>query len=732
MSEKRMNKLLLLILYVCTFILLREWLIPVMMLTQTGGLALFLYFILLSFSLKLLGGKWWLSLPLKALYIFWAIHPIYLETIIPSFKTANFILQDLLSNLSIILSGDMESISNPFRTILFFVLLWMAAYLLSYWIETKKTVLFFYISTVIFIAVIDTFTAYSASGAIIRIMVTGLLLIGYIYIIKLADRHATVLNLKTLVTMSIPLLLIVIISVLFVVLLPKHGPVWPDPVPYLQAAVDSSDKASDSGIAKSGYDPDDSTLGGPFLEDDTLVFESVVDKKQYWKIETKNTYTSKGWAPMGNSDVAIYSSGSYMGEYVSNGNIENEENKIAEIKLFEQFPFLIYPYGMTKANTVEDITFRYLKGSGHYLTEVGDESYALQSYEVEYIDHDFSLKALRATTMDSFNEEENNFIDYLQLPGELPTRVAELALTITESSESVYDKTKAIERYYGSNGFRYDREKVAIPGGDDDYVDQFLFDTKIGYCDNFSTSMVVMLRTIGIPARWVKGFAPGELGRNANDERVYQITNNEAHSWVEAYMPGIGWMPFEPTIGFSGPAGIDYDIELEANDPEIEEMPEQKRLELEKTEKIAEKKEEFDLYNALGSLWPSLRGNQWLVLVMGVGIGLIIFCGVLYGYRRKWIPQILVLNRSAQIKNWATFEKKFKILLKQLERCGIKRQSGETLSTYAARVDEHLDGQMMREFTKAFEKGIYGEDKVSHDWQRLQEMWEHLVINTVN
>ena len=97
----------------------------------------------------------------------------------------------------------------------------------------------------------------------------------------------------------------------------------------------------------------------------------------------------------------------------------------------------------------------------------------------------------------------------------------------------------------------------------EDYVDQFLFDTKRGYCDNFSTSMVVMLRSIDIPARWVKGFAPGEYRLNDEGERVYQITNNEAHSWVEAYIPGIGWMPFEPTIGFSNLTDIDYDIELD-------------------------------------------------------------------------------------------------------------------------------------------------------------------------
>ena len=92
-----------------------------------------------------------------------------------------------------------------------------------------------------------------------------------------------------------------------------------------------------------------------------------------------------------------------------------------------------------------------------------------------------------------------------------------------------------------------------------------------------------MLRAIDIPARWVKGFAPGEYQLDSEDERVYQITNNEAHSWVEAYLPGVGWMPFEPTIGFSNLTDIDYDIELDANDPQVPEMNEQNKPEEEQS-----------------------------------------------------------------------------------------------------------------------------------------------------
>ena len=63
------------------------------------------------------------------------------------------------------------------------------------------------------------------------------------------------------------------------------------------------------------------------------------------------------------------------------------------------------------------------------------------------------------------------------------------------------------------------------------------------------------------------------------------MTNNEAHSWVEAYMPGLGWMPFEPTIGFSGVASIEYDIEMDISDPETPEMKEQEQRNDRKQEK---------------------------------------------------------------------------------------------------------------------------------------------------
>src|SRR5690606_16184068 len=96
------------------------------------------------------------------------------------------------------------------------------------------------------------------------------------------------------------------------------------------------------------------------------------------------------------------------------------------------------------------------------------------------------------------------------------------------------------------------------------------------YCDNFSTSMVVMLRSLDIPARWGKGFNEGVELTDANGVAtdVYEITNNNAHSWVEAYMPGVGWMLFEPTIGFTGSSQLEFALDIESSRPEEQELPE--------------------------------------------------------------------------------------------------------------------------------------------------------------
>jgi transglutaminase-like putative cysteine protease len=133
--------------------------------------------------------------------------------------------------------------------------------------------------------------------------------------------------------------------------------------------------------------------------------------------------------------------------------------------------------------------------------------------------------------------------------------IAALAQTIVRSAGATtpYDQAKAIETWFiDKTRFKYDLSSSpqAPPGVRQ--LDYFIFDSKRGVCQDFSTAMNVMLRTLGIPSRQMSGFSVGVLDDKTRQRFVNAV---EAHSWVEVFFPGYGWIPFEPT-----PDGINSPI----------------------------------------------------------------------------------------------------------------------------------------------------------------------------
>jgi len=129
---------------------------------------------------------------------------------------------------------------------------------------------------------------------------------------------------------------------------------------------------------------------------------------------------------------------------------------------------------------------------------------------------------------------------YLQLPA-LDPRILELAKTVSGRAPTPYDKAIAIEAYLRSR-FTYTLTLTGKPG--DDPLAHFLFETRAGHCEYFASAMAIMLRTLGIPSREVNGFLPGEYNDLAGD---YIVRASDAHSWVEVFFPGNGWVTFDPT-----------------------------------------------------------------------------------------------------------------------------------------------------------------------------------------
>jgi transglutaminase-like putative cysteine protease len=130
--------------------------------------------------------------------------------------------------------------------------------------------------------------------------------------------------------------------------------------------------------------------------------------------------------------------------------------------------------------------------------------------------------------------------DYLQLP-RLDPRIPELARQITATAATPYDKARAIERHLRTRfGYTLDLADKRL----DDPLAYFLFERREGHCEYFAAAMTVMLRALGIPARLVNGFLPGEYNDVGHD---FIIRASDAHSWVEVYFPEFGWVIFDPT-----------------------------------------------------------------------------------------------------------------------------------------------------------------------------------------
>lgn len=713
--------------YVILFFILREWLVPIVELTTTGHLSLLLLFIALAFVLNIFEVPFFITWIVKLVYIAWFIVHVYSDGTLFSTTGVQFLSDDIKTNIDVLINGAWGEVTDPFRSVLFFILIWMLIYLIHHWLTVRMTIFYFFVLTVFFIATLDTFTEYDGKMAIVKVVILGLVMTALLYLKRLIIETDTTFEIYKYIRYILPVTLAIGTAGIVAVLLPKAEPQWPDPVPYIKSFAGQGETTS---VSKVGLGDDDSRLGGSFVDDDTVVFTAHSPESQYWRVETKDFYTSKGWESSGiqkdiESVIEPEFVGDYIGWYLIDPDVEAEE-KTATIYPNTERAYVLQPYVIKDFSTEQpnvDLWFNPL--TERLTTKAFDQTeQPLSQYEMTYTTPEYSYTKLKTPVED----DESMYVDpryfqlYLQLPNQLPERVRELAYDIVENRTTDYDKARAIEQYFKRSGFTYETEGIAVPDEGQDYVDQFLFETKIGYCDNFSTSMVVLLRSVGIPARWVKGYANGtEVSKTEDGMRTFEIQNNDAHSWVEAYIEGVGWMPFEPTIGFDNQADINFDLELDESATEeqlLEQEQQRQETEQQKEEEQATKQEKQQPKASGGTV------SKWLWFIP---IVLLVIAGIVYKLRRKWLPKVHVATHRRKPSNAATVQSSYKALLKQLEFAGLKRQKSETLQAFAKRVDDHFGTNDMSKITALYEKTIYSKDTTTFNFSEIQESWEYLI-----
>ena len=137
-------------------------------------------------------------------------------------------------------------------------------------------------------------------------------------------------------------------------------------------------------------------------------------------------------------------------------------------------------------------------------------------------------------------------------------RIEKLALDITNKLTTVYAKAQAIERYFKEEYFY-----TLNPGSSDKPLENFIFVSKKGYCIYFAQAFVLMVRSLGIPARLCLGFVTDPAITSSG---LYGVFGHQAHAWAEVYFAGFGWVTFDPTSSSVQPGEgyphISYDLSL--------------------------------------------------------------------------------------------------------------------------------------------------------------------------
>lgn len=247
----------------------------------------------------------------------------------------------------------------------------------------------------------------------------------------------------------------------------------------------------------------------------------------YWRSLTYDTYSGRGWYTR-RTEKMDYDAG----EVITSAPVPARQLLRQNVQIVSNQSNLLYAAG-DLITADHDFTIDW-RGP--------DDSFAatipVTNYRVDGLVPAASITELRQAGTDY---PDWIIKRYLNLPDKVPDRVISLAHEVTATAPTPFDRAKAIESYLRT--FPYSLE-LPEPPLDQDMVDYFLFDLQRGYCDYYSTSMVVIARAAGIPARLAVGYAAGTYDP-VNDR--YVVTEADAHSWAEIYFPEIGWLEFEPT-----------------------------------------------------------------------------------------------------------------------------------------------------------------------------------------
>ncbi|HVC68716.1 MAG TPA: transglutaminaseTgpA domain-containing protein [Acidimicrobiales bacterium] len=278
-----------------------------------------------------------------------------------------------------------------------------------------------------------------------------------------------------------------------------------------------------------------------------VVMRVRAQRPSYWIGETFNTWDGESWkVPTKNVPVALFAGSPFaIPPGVDAPVVSNPVAGTSDLQTFymaQSSPNLIF-----HADNVIDVWFParniYLSGNDTMVSPIALGPGAI--YTVRSQVNTATPAQLRSIAGPPSASESPTQARQLRVDLQLPspyTRAKALAEKITAKKATTEAKVQALIAWIGSHT-RYSTDIPPLPPGQDT-VDEFLFGNRMGFCEQISTAMAVMLRSIGIPAREAVGYVPGSYNPITD---LYEVQNKDAHAWVQVWFPHYGWQSFDPT-----------------------------------------------------------------------------------------------------------------------------------------------------------------------------------------
>jgi transglutaminase-like putative cysteine protease len=445
------------------------------------------------------------------------------------------------------------SLSDPLQTQLFLFVICIMYWLIVYASRRTRLWVFYNVLAVVVLGIVDGNTPVHPNGAIVAVLFICVLVLGVSHFARLQTHIAN--PDRGPVRFFAPLTGLVVVTMVAGWIVPKQAAVWPNPAKLWNAVAGGDGSGSGKAVQMIGYQSDNERLGGSFVMNHNPVLSVVTKYPAYLRGEVFATYTGKGWTPGYSQSQSFQPDESFSGYAGLLNHVKTQavtqQVQVLSNQMSANVTFAAYEADKVARNKALAGVYQVVQGTGVVYGPMlhKDDGYSVQS--VELVDPISYLESLPGPTSEQSVQYAPDVQVDLELPPILPSRIHDLAVQITQGAKNEFDMAQKIQDYLQAN-YQYNTQNVPVPGNNQDYVDQFLFDSKMGYCNNFSSSMAVMLRTLGIPTRWVTGFDTGtEDPSYTGSETKYIIENSDAHSWVEVYFPNVGWIPFDPTPNFS-------------------------------------------------------------------------------------------------------------------------------------------------------------------------------------